>query len=41
MMATERGGVSKKFRNNETATVVSLMKQLARLQAVDDEALHN
>ena len=30
-----------RFRSNETETVVSLMRQLARLQLKKDEALHN
>ena len=35
------GLLQDRFRSNETVTVVSLMRQLSRLQLKEDEALHN
>ena len=33
--------LQQRFRSDETATVASVMRQLARLQVKEDEALHN
>ena len=35
------GLLHERFRSNENVTVVSLMRQMARLQVREDEALHN
>ena len=35
------GLLQDRFRSNETVTVVSLMRQLSRLQLKEDEALHS
>ena len=35
------GRLQERFRSNESETVVSVMRQLARLKLKEDEALHN